>query len=295
MKVTRKYDETQDKVFVHVPLEGETVEELRDALGLVVMTAAFPDRLLKRPDARFDELERAFTSRFEFLFDPSDGPQLSEQQFFELCAGHESLHHRMDRYIQFVRGRHERLGLDYLWHDEVHPAGCYALAPLVMADPGHVDDLADYLLETDLDEETIQSNLVRLAFTKYGWNDATRHLLALRLATSHGQWSQEDLCFAVEHCQLLESFEDDESFDHFLDMIVKASRRAGTGPSLSLGTLIFVFGRGRHDQWQHWAARSMEAHTRELVLVEPGSRYGELYKASLPDEELSPELWDKID
>ena len=73
MEATKKYDETLDKVFVHVPLDDETVESLRDALGQVVMTAAFPDRLLRRPDALFDDLERAFTSRFEFVFHPKEG------------------------------------------------------------------------------------------------------------------------------------------------------------------------------------------------------------------------------
>jgi hypothetical protein len=191
-----------------------------------------------------------------------------------------------------VAGRHERLGLGYLSHDEGHPAGCYALAPLVLASPGHLHLLTAWLLETDRDE-TVQSNLLRLALSAHGWREETLRLMATRLAASHGQWSQDDLAFAVERQHLLDHLAIQETRDHFLDLVVKASRRAGAGPSLSLGTLAFVFGRGEADAWRRWAELARDAHLRELVLVEPGSRYGELYAASSPDEPPDPAGWDR--
>jgi hypothetical protein len=272
MNAVVTYDATRDRAVVSVAISGTGEGELRPALEAVIRAVAFPDRLLRRPGAGLDDLERAFTRRYVVEAVTATGI-LDERRFFERCARDESLHELMARYVDFVSGPRPSLLGARLEHDEDHPAGCFAMAPLVSSGTRWVPTLAEYLVATDLGEETVQSALVRLALAAHGLAEENLELLALRVGRSPAQFALGDLHDAVIAHGLDERLADERAATRFLDRVVAHARAAAAQPSVPLGTVAFVLGRGDAAHWKRWADLGRAAHGRELELAEPGPRY----------------------
>lgn len=126
----------------------------------------------------------------------------TELDFFEQCAKYPSLHEKISSYVQQVNqmvmeGEHPQ----ELWQDEMHPRGSYAIVPLVLNNVTYAPNFGRLFSNWDMEAETFQGDLVEMVIHKYGFNDSTIRLLALR-CFNDGQATEENLLRILHNDEL---------------------------------------------------------------------------------------------
>ncbi len=154
---------------------------------------------------------------------------LREGRFFERCARFPALHAKMLQYAKQVDAKARGLRVAFgngLSHDDTHPAGCYAIVPLVMRDPRHVDALIEHMRGSDLDHESFHASLIETLIVVHGLCDPIRDLLAFRAVDGAGQHGEDNLRLAVQRHGFGEELRAPNGVEAFAARVDRISRRA---------------------------------------------------------------------
>jgi hypothetical protein len=153
---------------------------------------------------------------------------IRERVFFTRCAKHPALHPAMLAYVANVNLKARGHGPP-LAHTDFHPAGSFAIVPLVLADPKYIGALIDHLRGWDMDHESWHAALIDELLRRHGVREETIRLLAWRAVESDGQ-TDENLVQAVRDHSLLAKLEPFGGLDGFAERAHALNQRKAFAP-----------------------------------------------------------------
>jgi hypothetical protein len=230
------------RVVIRVPLADSRDESaLGAALGELVAALRDPSCLDAKQHPDLDYLLTTFhTPKRRWI---------RERVFFARCARHPSLHPDMLEYSRLVNRPARQLG-GPLGHGDCHPAGSFAIVPLVLYDRQHIGALIEHLRGWDMDHESFHPSLIEELLRRHGIGEETLDLLAWRAIESDGQ-SRENLAQAVRDHDLLGRMELFGGIAAFAERAWNLNRRTKYLP-LYVARAGHALFRGRpadHDAW----------------------------------------------
>jgi hypothetical protein len=274
---------TEECTVVDVPLASLADRAALEAAldELLAVTSDLPN-VLRLPDG---ELSWALAFRFVM----PDGAVLPEPAVQAACVGHPALWPKMLRYVQQIDLRSHDLALPYsemLGHDELFPAGSFAIVELALADARHIAPLIEHLRGVDLDHESFHFALIDRLLTRHGVCDETLDLLAFRAVDGAGQNGQDNLVLAVRGHGLLEHWRAFGGFEQFVTRLKEKTRRTAY-LSLYLANALHALSIDAPDTREAWLAL---AESRWAITFEPRERNQKL-RERWRSEPFTDEQW----
>lgn len=117
---------------------------------------------------------------FEAVCRFPDGTLMTEKELWERASDFIELHGSALAYARNVSMPGKDLNGRHVWHDDWHPAGSYAIAPLTFKSTRYFDALIDLAAASDLDHADIYEPWIHLLLRHHGWQQDTKRLLAHR-------------------------------------------------------------------------------------------------------------------
>jgi hypothetical protein len=242
--------------------KGNGVKIARDAETLRVRVAVEDSRAPKamlaaieavcaalRPDDVLSAKKHPDLTYLTVTFHTPERTWVRERKFFARCARKPELHAAMLEYVKVVNRRARGLGREGLSHGDMHPAGSFAIVPLVLADPKFIPALIEHLRGYDMDHESFHPSLIEELLKRFGLCEETLDLLAWRAIESDGQ-SRENLNQAVRDHGLLDHW---GSMEAFADRMWKINERDKYLP-IYVANAGRAVSAGRPKDFERWLA-----------------------------------------
>jgi hypothetical protein len=213
------WDPEEYTYLLTVPLTDLREADLSRALELA--TAAVRDVHATcarvRPLAMFD--------MFDIAFERAGGERITQRAFFDACVALEPLRSAVAGFVRALvddrRSRATPRGVPELWHDEMHPVGSFAIAPLALAAAEHVPLAIAQMDVSDLGHETFHQRWIDLLIARHGWREETLDLIAFRASRGYGQHGNVSLGRACAHHGLVAHLDATSGQDAFLERLAR--------------------------------------------------------------------------
>lgn len=150
------------------------------------------EKLREKERLEFDNEGKNYCSEFPYF--------TSETLFFRTAAEYKELHPLILKYVDHLI-RHSREA-KLLWSHDETPAGTDAIESLVFKDQKYLPKYIEFLRTNDMDHEVYQDYGIGYIIKKYGWNEDTVRLAAVRLGVCHGQHGDENINLLLESAKL---------------------------------------------------------------------------------------------
>jgi hypothetical protein len=257
-----EWDSNECEHRLTIPLLGWDAASLAAALALLIESSRDLDALCAhvRPREPWDMLDLGFVA--------GDGALVSQREVFEACMGEEALRSLAAEWVRLLvshcRARGDDLAAQHLWHDELHPAGCFAIVPLSLASVDFVPLAIDHLQVTDLDHETFHERWIDGLIARYGWCEPTLELIAFRAGKGRGQSGTPSLQRAAAHHGVIAYLDLHDAHDAFLARLARWrwEDEDGADPAWTAASGQALF-TGDSDGYRRWLARLAALETRD--------------------------------
>lgn len=198
--------------------DPRSVEHLSRALDELIEATSDLAALLEIRNFRCPRWQCSATFR-------SPAGELGEREFFEACAKYRELHAKIVRYsdtlVEGCRGV-DFANVSHLCHDELFPAGAFAIVPVAFADRTQLPALIRHMRAVDLYHAISYQELVDRLLQRHGICEETLDLLAYR-ASDGSLWSEHNLWLAVHAHGLRDRWHTFGGADAFAERIRRIS------------------------------------------------------------------------